>query len=156
MDQIIIRKATLQDLDTLLRFEQGVIAAERPFDPTLQSGHIHYYNLEEMITAAYIELVVAELDGGLIGSGYARIEKANHYLQHEHHAWLGFMYTDPKHRGKGVNRKIIDALKTWATTQNITELRLEVYVNNIPAIKAYEKAGFSRHMLEMRLDLSEN
>jgi GNAT superfamily N-acetyltransferase len=155
MDQIIIRKASLNDLDTLLLFEQGVINAERPFDSTLKNGLIHYYDLEEMITAPHIELVVAELNDEIIGSGYARIEKAKHYLQHGHHAYLGFMYTDPKHRGKGVNMQIINALKEWAAKQNLTELRLEVYADNIPAIKAYEKAGFGNHMLEMRLGLQQ-
>jgi ribosomal protein S18 acetylase RimI-like enzyme len=154
MDQMIIRKAGLKDLDTLLQFEQGVIAAERPFDSTLKAGQIHYYNLEEMISASHIELLVAELDGHLIGSGYARIEKAKHYLQHPHHAYLGFMYTDPLHRGKGINRKIIGALKNWASAQHITEFRLEVYVNNLAAISAYKKAGFNPHMLEMRMDIN--
>lgn len=153
MDQITVRKASLQDLGTLFRFEQGVIIAERPFDATLKTGHIHYYELEEMIAATHIEIVVAELAGELIGSGYARIEKAKHYLQHEQHAYLGFMYVDPNHRGKGVNRKIIDALKGWAISQNVTELRLDVYANNASAIKAYEKAGFNSHMVEMRMGL---
>ena len=153
MNQITVRKASLKDLDILFRFEQGVITAERPFDSTLKSGHINYYELEEMITAPHIEIVVAELNGGLIGSGYARIEKAKHYLQHTHHAYLGFMYVEPAHRGKGVNNKIIAALKTWAASQNITEFRLEVYADNLSAIKAYEKAGFSKHMVEMRMGL---
>jgi ribosomal protein S18 acetylase RimI-like enzyme len=29
-------------------------------------------------------------------------------------------------------------------------MRLDVYENNIAAIKAYEKAGFTKHMVEMR------
>lgn len=153
MNQIIIRRASLEDMDTLLRFEQGVITAERPFDITLKTGSIHYYDLTEMITAPHIELVVAELNGALIGSGYARIEKAKQYYRHERYAYLGFMYTDPEYRGTGVNMKIITALKAWAITQNITEMRLEVYTNNTPAIKAYEKAGFSSNMLEMRMGL---
>ena len=37
----IVRKATLDDLPTLLLFEQGVIEAERPFDPTIKSGDIN-------------------------------------------------------------------------------------------------------------------
>ncbi len=73
-DNISIRKATLADMDTLLQFEQGVITAERPFDPTLKEEHINYYNLPELITAPHCHLVVAELAGELIGSGYARIE----------------------------------------------------------------------------------
>jgi RimJ/RimL family protein N-acetyltransferase len=151
MQQVIIRKATLNDIPTLLQFEQGVINAERTFDSTIKTGQTYYYNLEEMISAPHIELLVAELDGQLIGSGYARIETARHFYQHPQHAYLGFMYTLPEHRGKGVNQKIIAALQTWAHAQNVHEFRLEVYTQNLPAIRAYEKVGFSGILLEMRL-----
>jgi GNAT superfamily N-acetyltransferase len=155
MDQIVIRRASSQDIRTLRIFEQGVIAAERPFDSTLKNGLIHYYDLEEMIAADHIEILVAELHNQLIGSGYARIEEAKPYLQHKKHAYLGFMYVIPEYRGKGVNQKIIEALKQWAIQQNITELRLDVYNDNLPAIKAYEKTGFKRHMIEMRMSTKE-
>jgi len=150
MDKIITRPATFADMDTLLRFEQGVITAERPFDSTLKDAPINYYDLVGIIERPDIELLVAELNGELIGSGYARIEEAKIYLKHPKHAYLGFMYVDPAHRGRGVNQKIITALKTWAIERNINELRLDVYHNNLPAIKAYEKVGFSKLMIEMR------
>lgn len=153
MQNVTTRKATLADMDMLLQFEQGVIAAERPFDPTLKENHINYYNLNELVTAPHIHLIVAELDGELIGSGYARIEQSNIYLRHQQHAYLGFMYVLPQHRGKGVNKLVIDALKEWAFSKNITELRLEVYHKNAPAVRAYEKVGFIRHMIQMRLGL---
>jgi RimJ/RimL family protein N-acetyltransferase len=154
MEEIIIRKATLNDLKTLLVFEQGVITAERPFDPTLKKEKINYYDIEKMISAADVEIVVAEQDGVIIGSGYARIENAKPYLQHLQHAYLGFMYVDPHHRGKGVNKKIIDALGEWCNFKNITELRLDVYQDNEAAIKAYEKVGFTKHMIAMRMGLN--
>jgi ribosomal protein S18 acetylase RimI-like enzyme len=53
----------------------------------------------------------------------------------------------------GVSKRILDTLKTWSLAQHITEMRLEVYSNNLAAIKAYEKAGFVKHMLEMRMGL---
>jgi len=155
MEEIITRKATINDLETLRRFEQGVISAERPFDPTLKNDPFNYYDLEFMIDAPHIELIVAEVNGELIGSGYARIETAEHYLQHEQFAYIGFMYVEPQHRGKGINKIILEALEKWALSQNITELRLEVYFNNTLAIAAYEKAGFAKHMIEMRLGLQE-
>ncbi len=153
MNEVIIRKATINDLDTLLVFEQGVIAAERPFDPTLKTVHTNYYDIEKMIPATNVELVVAELGGELIGSGYARIENAKPYLQHQQHAYLGFMYVAPAHRGKGINRMIMETLEAWARTQNITELRLDVYQQNDAAIKAYERVGFAKHMIAMRKGL---
>lgn len=148
--EIVVRKANEGDMETLLGFEQGVINAERPFDPTLKRENTRYYDLREMITASHIQLLIAESDGKLIGSGYARIETAKPYLQHSQHAYLGFMYVEPNYRGKGVNKAIMDALETWAAEQGVTELRLEVYYGNTAAISAYEKTGFARHMIEMR------
>ena len=45
----ITRKATLDDLPVLLRFEQGIIEAERPMDPTLKESHITYYDISLLI-----------------------------------------------------------------------------------------------------------
>ncbi|MEO7306940.1 MAG: GNAT family N-acetyltransferase [Ferruginibacter sp.] len=153
MEQVMIRKATLADLEILLSFEQGVINTERPFDITLKTGHTNYYDIEKMITATDIELLVAEQDHELVGCGYARIEYAKPYLQYQQHAYLGFMYVKPEHRGKGVNKMIIDALGKWSASQDITELRLDVYQPNESAIKAYERSGFVKHMVHMRKGL---
>jgi RimJ/RimL family protein N-acetyltransferase len=151
---ITVRPATTADLPTLLRFEQGVISAERPMDPTIKDGPIHYYDLDKMLSSPQIHLVVAETaDGTLIGSAYARIDRSRHYLKHTHHAYCGFMYVDPAYRGQGVNQLIIDALKSWARSKNLTELRLDVYTTNDIAIRAYEKAGFTPYLINMRLGI---
>src|SRR5687767_14410120 len=114
MNQFTTRAARPEDLDILYRFEQGIITAERPFNETLKPGHINYYDLKEMLTLPHVYIAVA-LDGDkIIGSGYARIESSKHYLQHQQHSYLGFMYVEPEYRGKGVNRLIIDALKAWS------------------------------------------
>jgi ribosomal protein S18 acetylase RimI-like enzyme len=153
MNAITTREATLADMDALLQFEQGVIEAERPFDPTIKPHPTKYYDLDLMVMAPHIHLVVAELDGQPIGSGYARIQTSKPFLNHPQHCYLGFMYVLPQHRGRGVNNLIMQALKDWATSQNITELQLEVYYDNTPAIKAYEKTGFSKNMIQMRMGL---
>ena len=151
MEHIITRKAVEKDLESLFIFEQGVISAERPFDPTLKNDPIHYYDIQKMMDAEAVELLVAELNGEPVGCGYARIENAKPYLHHSQHAYLGFMYVLPSHRGKGL--KLIDALTLWCKSKNIHELRLDVYYNNDAAIRAYEKAGFTKHMIEMRKGL---
>lgn len=155
MNEICIRKALPDDLDQLLIFEQDLIKTERPFDPTIKPDPINYYDLKTMLVASHIEIVVAETDNKIIASGYARIERSKPFLKHEKHAYLGFMYVLPEYRGKGLNKKIMDALKNWAALQNINEFRLEVYYDNASAIKAYEKFGFSKYSLEMRFNLQD-
>jgi GNAT superfamily N-acetyltransferase len=153
MEKIIIREAHLGDLENLLLFEQALTEAERPFDPALKPAPVHYYNITEMIIAPHINLLVAEHNDVIAGCGYARIENSKHYAIHPQHAYLGFMYVVPEQRGKGIIRLIIEALKQWAKSNGITELRLEVLTGNQAAVKAYEKAGFSGYLLQMRMGI---
>ena len=155
MTEIKIRKASLLDLEQLLAFEQDLIKTERPFDPTLKPDPINYYDLRSLLASSLAEVVVAEADNKIIASGYARIDRSKPFLKHSTHAYLGFMYVIPEYRGQGINKKIMDVLKDWAVSQNITEFSLEVYYDNISAIKAYEKIGFSKYILEMRFNLDD-
>jgi GNAT superfamily N-acetyltransferase len=153
MENIQIRQALPSDLETLLRFEQGIIETERPFDPTLKKGHINYYDLSAYVASPDVEVVVAQIGDEVVGSGYALIREAKDFEQHTHYAYLGFMYVKPEHRGKGINQAILKALQQWAAGRGLTEIRLQVYDDNAAAVRAYEKAGFKAHMLVMRLDI---
>lgn len=152
VEQPIIRRADLGDLPVLLEFEQQIIQAERPMDKTIRKGVVHYYDLAALLRDPKARVVVAEVGGRAVASGFARIKQARPYLDHGEYAYLGFMYTDPEHRGKGINAQIVDALKQWALDRGLTEVRLTVYPGNLPAIRAYEKVGFKGHILEMRLE----
>ncbi|WP_299529409.1 GNAT family N-acetyltransferase [Ulvibacterium sp.] len=151
MNGITIRPALFSDLPILQKFEQGVIKAERPLDPTIRKAPVNYYDLEAMIRDDEVAVMVAEYEGNIVASGYGMAKRARHYLDHTNYAYLGFMYTVPEFRGKGVNQKILAALKDWAISKNLTEIRLTVYEDNPNAIRAYEKFGFKRHIIEMRL-----
>ncbi len=157
MGEITVRSAARTDLGTLLKFEQAMIEAERPFDSAIRTGDdVRYYDLEHLIASSDAEIVVAETDGEIIGSGYARIESSKAYLNHREHSYLGFMYVVPEHRGKGVNKRIVEVLESWSASKGVAEIRLEVYVANAAAIRAYEKSGYSGNVLEMRKGLAEN
>nr|WP_297785327.1 GNAT family N-acetyltransferase [uncultured Allomuricauda sp.] len=152
LPKVNIRTATMEDLPVLLNFEQEIIKAERPFDVTIKEGPISYYDIGEMITDPKSHVVVAEVGGKIVASGYAIPKRARHYLDHELYAYLGFMYTDKDFRGKGINAQIVDELKQWSQQEGYKEIRLTVYNENLPAVKAYEKVGFKKHIIEMRLE----
>jgi len=150
---MLVRTADLNDKPTLLEFEQGVINAERPLDPTIKTTPTTYYDLDFLITSQDAEVAVVEADGAIIASGYAWIKEAKHFLQYTHYAYLGFMFVKPEYRGNGVNKMVLQHLTQWAQSKNIHEMRLEVYHGNEPAIKSYEKFGFSPLLLEMRMEI---
>jgi len=148
--EIKVRPAKEEEIAILLEFEKGIIEAERPFDMTLKDEEIHYYDLLELIRSPGSEVVVAEVDGQLVGSGYAQIRKAEPFLKHTHFAYLGFMYVKPAFRGKGINQSLLESLMSWAKEKGISEIRLDVYDENIVAKTAYLKAGFKPILVTMR------
>jgi len=148
--EIKIRPAKEEEIEILLEFEKGIIEAERPFDSTLKDEDIHFYDLLGLVRSTESEVVVAEIDGQLVGSGYAQIRKADLFLKHTHFAYLGFMYVKPAFRGIGINQSLLEALISWVKAKGISEIRLDVYDENIVAKNAYLKAGFKPIMLTMR------
>jgi ribosomal protein S18 acetylase RimI-like enzyme len=152
-DTISIRTANLEDLPILLQFEQGVIETEKPLDPFLGKGKLLYYNIPEMIAAKHIHLVVAIYNKELVASGYIRVEKSRHYHKNSAHGYIGFMYVKPDFRGKRISNLVLEYLKNWAKEKNLKELRLDVYSNNPSAIKSYERFGFIKSLVNMRIDI---
>lgn len=153
MSNIALRPAAIKDLPILYSFEQGIVSTERPFDSTLKAGHINYYDIKALIESSDAEVIVCTVNDEIIGSAYVKIKDAQPYLRFGQYAYLGFMFVHPDHRGKGISRRIIDRLKTWAQSRGLNELRLEVYDENHNAIRAYEKFGFKKHIIEMRIDI---
>jgi RimJ/RimL family protein N-acetyltransferase len=150
-EEIVIRKAVDADLEVLLAMEQGVITAERPYDPTIKENPVHYYDLKDLMANPKALLLVALYKEKIVSCGYALEKAARSYLDHDTYAYLGFMFTVSDYRGHGINKLIIEGLKEWAYSQGLSEIRLTVYSDNHPAIRAYEKVGFKRHMIEMRI-----
>ena len=44
-----LRLAQIDDLPTLLKFEQGVIEEERPCNDSIRNSHVKYYDLDDFL-----------------------------------------------------------------------------------------------------------
>lgn len=165
-DSIRFRTASLSDLPKLLTFEQGIISAERPLTTVLKEGEIHYYDIVELINDENCHVLVAEYSDpnesaennaapSLIASGYIKVIESKPYHKSEKYGYIGFIYVDPDHRGKALSQQIIKQLCNWAKAQDITDIRLDVFAENVPAVKAYEKLGFKANLVEMTLNLDD-
>ncbi len=156
MIDIKYRTADIDDLTTLLDFEYEIISFERAFDSNLKPDPTHYYDLKAMLLSQEVEVVVAHINNNIIASGYAKIVNAKPYHINSQYVYLGFMYVKPEFRGKGVIQNIIETLLQWSKNRGLEEVRLEVYNDNVNAIKAYEKVGFKKHMIEMKMYIKKN
>ena len=155
MAEISIRRAEARDIETLKRFQQGIVVAERPFDPTIRKGDVSYYDLGALIASPDAFVAIAEAGGAPIGCGFARRAKSRSFIDPPEYAYVGLMFVAPERRGRGVGALILARLQDWARDAGLSEMHLEVYPQNAAAVRAYQKAGFQPYMLEMRLPLDD-
>ena len=153
MNTTSIRTANLKDIETLLEFEQGLIEAEKPLDPFLGEGKLFYYNIPELITSENIHFVVAVSNEELVGCGYLKIVDSKKYHKNSKHGYIGFIFVKPTFRGKRISNLILESLKKWAKEKDLKELRLDVYSNNPSAIKSYKRFGFTKSLVNIRIDI---
>lgn len=146
-----IREATNDDLPVLLELEQGIIKSERPYDPYIKKQGVIYYDLAGLISGSDSVVVVLEVDGQVVGCGYAQLRDSKPYLTHGKHCYLEFIYLLPEYRGKSLGHEILNFLKSWGIEKGMRRFQLGVYADNRGAIRAYEKVGFKAVSVMMEL-----
>jgi len=65
-------------------------------------------------------------------------------LEEPGHAQLVSMWTAPEYRQRGVGRLLVEAVTGWAVTRGLPQLTLMVTSCNDPAMRFYERLGFTR------------
>jgi GNAT superfamily N-acetyltransferase len=151
VNQIHIREATAADLPALLACEQEIVESERPFNNKIKDGSVHYYEIAKMVASDESLVLVAEDGQQVVGTGLATLRTSLDHFKHDRHAYLGLMFVEPSHRGRGLIQQIIKRLLSWARAEGVGDFYLDVYAENEPAVRAYENFGFRGNLLEMKL-----
>lgn len=152
LDGLVVREARSDDHDSLAALEQKVIDAERPYNVSLKEKDAYYYDIEKLVSDQNSRLVVGEISGDVIATGYVQVRQSKPALDHDSHGYLGFMYVAEEYRGLGLNKVILRDLVSWGRLQGVTDFYLDVYAENSSAVRAYEKFGFRASLMEMKLD----
>lgn len=151
LDGLIVREAQPEDYDALLALEQKVVEAERPFNADLKETGVHYYDIHRLISDQSTRMIVAELSGTIVATGYMQVRDSKSSLTHDKHGYLGFMYVAQEYRGLGLNKIVVQDLVDWGQSRGIRHFYLDVYADNAAAVRAYEKFGFQPSLIEMKL-----
>lgn len=102
-----------------------------------EPGATHFSLDPAQVTAGGGAFLIAYLDGEAAGCGAVRrIDEAT--------AELKRMYVEPSVRGRGVGRKLLEALEHEARLLGVTRIVLETGTRLAPAIRMYEAAGYAR------------
>lgn len=98
-------------------------------------------------------LLVAEEDGEPVGSllAYCYAVQASSEYQPGRAAFIWYVMTEPKVRGRGIARALIGAMAEWALAQRADRIDLSVWHFNADALALYSKLGFAAASTNMTI-----
>lgn len=100
-------------------------------------------------------VLVAEMDGGVVGYAYAGIEGQDYMSLRGPAGALYDIVVDPARRGQGVGRALLDATIAELTSRGAPRLLLHTATQNLPAQRLFARAGFRQTMIEMTRELGD-
>lgn len=155
MNDIVIRKATLDDLETIqqLNYELFVLESNN-FDDTLivdwslsDDGREYFISsINDDITL--VAVVSNKIAGYIIGSldtegSYNSIKQAE----------LNNMYVLEEYRSIGVGGRLFDELKRLFIENGMQEVKVVADCKNVKAVNFYKKNGFSESEITLKQKL---
>ncbi len=126
MSKIVIRAATLSDIDAIYALELAVFSTDR----------LSRRSLRAFIASPHRPLLVAISDRRLAGYALVALRKGSASAR------LYSIAVDPRNGGRGVGRALMAACEAYAARNGRQVLRLEVRWDNEAAIALYRRVGF--------------
>lgn len=132
-----VRPATVRDLEDLVRFTiaEAVAAEDADISANVREGV-----LSALEDNAYATYWVLECAGVVIGS--VSVVKEWSDWNARYYWWIQSMFIEANYRGKGLIKRLLEAVQQEAKNANALQLRLYVHKDNASAIRAYRKNGF--------------
>src|SRR5437867_9134093 len=153
--RITIRPASPADLPAIGRLGALLVREHHDFDPerfiaaTPQTEHAYASFLGTQLEEPNVVVLVAELDGKVLGYTYAGVEGRDYMSLRGPAGVLYDIVVDPAHRGRGVGRSLLDATITALKAKGAPRVVLSTAEKNAAAQRLFERAGFRRTMIEM-------
>lgn len=145
MENVIIRKATLNDLYEIQNLNNMLFRLEKErFDPTLienwpmsQDGEKYFKSLIEE-NYVVVAIIKDEIVGYLAGS----INEKGSYEEIQY-GEVNNMFIKSECRGYGVGKSLINNFKKYCISHGINNLIVTASSKNLNAIEFYRKNGFN-------------
>ncbi len=154
----VIRTATSNDLELLLRWGRALHEVERAFEPQLlyeeaQARERYVEALHDPQTL----FLIAELAAQPVGYLYAYVADAPPYfIASTKHCIIEVVYVEPQARGRGVAQDLIVRSSEWARSAGASRLIAGIYAANEPSIKLFAGQEFVPYHVAMVRDLGDD
>ena len=144
MDNVIIRKATLDDLFEIQNLNNLLFKLEKEnFDPTLvedwplSADRKNYF--KELIENNFV--VVAIINNEIVGYLAGSINEKGSYEEIQY-GEVNNMFIKSECRGYGLGKMLINEFKNYCSSNGINNLIVTASAKNVNAIEFYKRNGF--------------
>lgn len=155
MDNIIIRKATIEDLSIIQELNNSLFKLEKEnYDSTLvndwplsEEGKEYF---SDLILNHYV--IAATLNNNIVGYLAGTIEEKGSYVEVQY-GEINNMLVKDEYRGYGVGKLLINNFKEYCKSNNISDIKVVASYKNKNAIEFYHKNGFEEFDLTLTVKL---
>lgn len=138
MHDVVVRAAAEADLEPLVRLLQALFSIEADFRPDPERQRRGLARL--LAEPARAAVLVAERGGAVIGMVTAQLVVST--AEGGASAWIEDMVVAEAARGRGVGRRLLEAIEAWAAGRGATRLQLLADRENAPALAFYARLGW--------------
>ena len=158
---VSIRRATQADLPRIGTLGALLVHTHHEFDPkrflapTPETPQGYSWWLGKQLAEERVVVLVAELDGRVVGYTYAGIEDTDYMALRGPAGAFYDIVVDPAHRGRGIGRALVDATLAALKARGAPRVVLSTAEQNAAAQRLFAGAGFRRTMIEMTRELDD-
>jgi ribosomal protein S18 acetylase RimI-like enzyme len=148
-DRYPLVTGTARDVATLLKFLQVTYQELYPHQQDfqhLQSTVDRYFTHQTPLW-----FVLAEDAGSRVACMWVGI--AIDQITGQRHPNVFLLYVEPAYRRQGIASALMQNLERWAKSQEYTQIGLQVFTTDRPAIALYEKLGYQKRSISMMRQL---
>ena len=158
LDGLIIRDARIKDSKIALPIWDEFIAYHEritTMDFEMADGAREMWRkyFETHVRSRNRKAIVAEQNGEIVGFLLGEIQKRPPIFITTHQAYVDSIGVLESRRHQGIGALMLDAFAAWAVEKEMSYSMLLVAVENAPAIKCYEKCGYTTMILAQRKPL---
>jgi ribosomal protein S18 acetylase RimI-like enzyme len=155
---VSVRPITPGDVAPVAALAEKLVHLHHAFDPErffvpdrVAEGYAWWFTKE--LARDEVVLLVAELDGRLVGYVYARLEERDWNMLLDAAGAIHDVWVEPEARGHGVARALLAEAAASLRAKGAPRVVLHAAAKNAEAQTLFESLGFRRTMVEMTLEL---
>lgn len=154
-----IRPATREDAPALGVLGAQLIQVHHAFDeqrffaPPDDAERGYGWFLTSQLDDPDVAILVAEVDGRVVGYVYAGVEPHSWKELREACGFVHDLIVDPDARGHGAGQRLLEAAVAWLKVKGMPRVMLWTAEPNVGAQRLFARHGFRPTMVEMTREL---